>query len=97
MNNTFNLLDEPWIPIVGGDSISLLEAWDLETPRLLGGTAIQKLSILKLLLAIAQRAHTPADTQGWKDLGVSGLAKHAVNYLEKNHSLFFLYGDKPCA
>ncbi len=95
MNNTFNLLDEPWIPIVGGDSISLLEAWDLETPRLLGGTAIQKLSILKLLLAIAQRAHTPADTQGWKNLGVSGLAKHAVNYLEKNHSLFFLYGDKP--
>ncbi|HOE90019.1 MAG TPA: type I-E CRISPR-associated protein Cse1/CasA [Sphaerochaeta sp.] len=95
MNNTYNLLDELWIPITGGRPISLIDAWDVESPRLLGGTAIQKLSVLKLLLAIAQRAYTPADTKEWERLGVSGLAKHCVEYLEKHRSLFFLYGDKP--
>ena len=95
MKNAFNLLDEPWIPTTGSNPISLLEAWELDTPRLLGGTAIQKLSILKLLLAIAQRAYTPANTKEWRDLGISGLSKHCVEYLERNRSLFFLYGDKP--
>ncbi len=95
MENRYNLLDEPWIPVNGGQSISLLQAWSIDSPLLLGGTSIQKLAILKFLLAIAQRAATPADTLQWKEMGTAGMAQKCKDYLENQRHLFYLYGDAP--
>ncbi|HCS37428.1 MAG TPA: type I-E CRISPR-associated protein Cse1/CasA, partial [Sphaerochaeta sp.] len=66
MNNRFNLVDEPWIPVVDHPRISLFELFSDSTLKAIGGNAIQKLALLKLFLAIAQKAYTPIDDQDWQ-------------------------------
>lgn len=94
MTTKFNLIDEPWIPTTNG-LVSLHRIFTPDETMTLGGTPIQKVSIMKLLLAIAQSAGTPADDYEWKDLHVSGLSKNCLDYLSKWHSKFYLYGDEP--
>lgn len=95
MNNRFNLLDEPWIPITDHPRISLRELYNTGDFKSISGNAIQKLALLKLFLAIAQRAYTPVDDSDWQKLGSSGLANKCLDYLETKRDLFWLYGDKP--
>jgi len=95
MVNRFNLIDEPWIPIAGKASASLLGVFSDASLPALGGTPIQKLSLLKLLLAIAQRAITPQNNAEWSALGAQGVGKACYVYLEEHRSLFYLYGDQP--
>lgn len=92
--NRFNLIDEPWIPIVGLPSVSLRQLFT-EPGLELAGTAVQKIALLKLLLAIAQAAYTPKDDQDWKNLGVDGIAKRCLAYLDQKREKFYLYGSKP--
>lgn len=91
----FNLIDEKWIPITGNDKVSLLDIFSDEKLKAIGGNARQKIALLKLLLAIAQAAHTPATQDEWKRLGKEGLALACMDYLEKWHDKFYLYGDEP--
>lgn len=93
--NQFNLIDEPWIPVVGEKAASLRDIFSTNEPSQLGGTPIQKLSVLKLLLAIAQHASTPTNQMHWKELGPNGIGDHCLAYLEANHACFSLYGDRP--
>lgn len=93
--NQFNLIDEPWIPVLGESEISLRGIFSTHEPSQLGGTPIQKLAVLKLLLAIAQRASTPTNEKQWKTLGPKGIGDHCLHYLEANRACFSLYGDKP--
>ena len=65
---------------------------DLQT---LGGTSLQKIAVLKLLLAIAQAAATPEDDAAWQALGPAGLAQACLDYLKKHRGAFWLHGDKP--
>jgi len=95
MNNRFNLVDEPWIPINDHPRISLRELFRTPGLKSVYGNAIQKLALLKLFLAIAQRAYTPSDDQDWQVLGSLGLASKCLEYLEANKGLFWLYGEKP--
>jgi CRISPR system Cascade subunit CasA len=95
MENRFNLIDEPWIPIAGKASASLCEVFTDASLPALGGTPIQKLSLLKLLLAIAQRTITPQNNEEWRTLGAMGLGKACCAYLEDHRSLFYLYGNQP--
>ncbi len=95
MENRFNLIDEPWIPITDQGRVSLRQVFSQPEFRSLGGNPVQKIALLKLLLAIAQAAATPKDEQEWQALGAQGLAKHCLAYLEKWHDHFYLYGDKP--
>jgi CRISPR system Cascade subunit CasA len=88
-------VDEPWIPIVDTGLISLRQLFTNSAIRSLGGNPIQKIALLKLLLAICQAAYTPEDDAGWEALGKKGLAKKALEYLEKHHEDFWLYGKKP--
>lgn len=97
MLNHFNLTDEPWIPIVGKEPISLKQLFSspaAEYPEL-GGNPIQKIALTKLLLAIAQSAYTPEDEDSCQDMGVEGLANHCLTYLDKWYDTFWLYGEKP--
>lgn len=91
----FNLVDEGWIPIAGGCRASLSEIFRDRRFRRLGGTARQKIAVMKLLLAIAQAAATPADDAEWTEMGSSGMAAACADYLQKWHDAFYLYGPRP--
>ncbi|PKL29020.1 MAG: type I-E CRISPR-associated protein Cse1/CasA [Spirochaetae bacterium HGW-Spirochaetae-2] len=95
MNNRFNLVDEPWIPVVDHPRVSLFELFSNPALKAIGGNAVQKLALLKLFLAIAQRAYTPIDDQDWQNLDSLGLAAKCLEYLNNHKDFFWLYGNKP--
>ena len=95
MENRYNLIDESWILVTGHNRVSLRQIFSNPDYSSLSGNPVQKIAVLKLLLAIAQAAATPPDEKEWKELGAKGLAEHCLAYLEKWHSKFYLYGDSP--
>ncbi|MGR3221419.1 MAG: type I-E CRISPR-associated protein Cse1/CasA [Candidatus Anammoxibacter sp.] len=95
MPNRFNLVDEPWIPVAGRGLVSLATVFSDHGLSSLGGNPVQKIALTKLLLAIAQSAYTPTDDDDWKNLGTSGMAKKALEYLTAKRDLFWLYGERP--
>jgi CRISPR system Cascade subunit CasA len=95
IENQFNLVDSPWIPIADEGRVSLKQIFTQSDYRALGGNPVQKIAITKLLLAIAQAACTPEDNYDWEELGANGLAEKCLAYLEKWHDCFYLYGEKP--
>ncbi len=99
MENTtqrrFNLVDEAWIPVTGEGRVSLMRIFSDPGLKALGGNPVEKIAIMKLLLAIVQAAHTPEDEEELFALGAQGVAEKAINYLDEKRDLFWLYGDKP--
>jgi len=95
MENRFNLIDEPWIPVADIGRVSLRQIFSQSEYRALGGNPVQKIALMKLLLAIEQAASTPADEAEWKALGAQGLADRCLAYLERRHGRFYLYGERP--
>jgi len=95
MENRFNLIDEPWIPVADHGRVSLRQIFSNPDYRSLGGNPVQKIALLKLLLAIAQSAATPENEAEWKALGAKGLAERCLAYLNRWHDRFYLYGEQP--
>ncbi len=95
IENRFNLIDEPWIPIVEVGRVSLKQLFSNPDYRALGGNPVQKIALTKLLLAIAQAACTPANDVDWEALQPSGMAQKCLSYLEQWHDRFWLYGNTP--
>lgn len=95
MENRFNLIDEPWIPIADHGRASLKEVFSNKHLQSLGGNPVQKIAVFKLLLAIAQAAATPDNETQWQTLGAEGLTQKCLGYLDKWHDRFYLYGEKP--
>jgi len=95
MENRFNLIDAPWLPIADVGRVSLRQVFSCPDYRALGGNPVQKIALLKLLLAIVQAACTPKDEQEWRALGAPGLAERCLDYLEHWYDHFYLYGEKP--
>lgn len=95
MENRFNLIDEPWIPIADVGRVSLRQVFSNPEYRSLGGNPVQKIALMKLLLAIAQAAATPTDEPQWRALGASGLAKRCLDYLSQWYERFYLFGEQP--
>lgn len=95
MENRFNLIDEPWIPVAGIGRVSLRQVFESPQYRSLGGNPVQRIALMKLLLAIAQAANTPTDDQSWQALGADGLASSCLVYLDRWHERFWLYGEQP--
>ena len=95
MENRFNLVDEPWIPVADHGRVSLRQLFTRPDYRSLGGNPVQKIALMKLLLAIAQAASTPRDETEWRALGAEGLAQRCMAYLQQWHDRFYLYGEKP--
>jgi CRISPR system Cascade subunit CasA len=91
----FNLVDEKWIPLAGRGPASLGEVFTDASIRSLGGNPVQKIAVLKLLLAIAQAVCTPRDDEDWENLGPGGLVSKVLGYLGKRRRDFWLYGDRP--
>lgn len=95
MENRFNLIDEPWVPVAGIGRVSLWQIFENPQFRSLGGNPIQRIALTKLLLAIAQAASTPEDDADWRALGAEGLAQRCLAYLDRWHERFYLYGERP--
>lgn len=95
MDKRFNLIDEPWIPVADKGRVSLRQVFSDADCRSLGGNPVEKIALMKLLLAIAQAAATPEDETEWRALGAQGLAAKCLAYLDQWHDRFDLYGDKP--
>lgn len=95
MENRFNLIDEAWIPVVDIGRVGLRDIFTHPEYRMPGGNPVQKIAIIKLLLAIAQAAATPADEREWRQLGWQGMANKVCAYLEQWHHCFCLYGQQP--
>lgn len=95
MENRFNLIDEPWIPIADVGRVSLGQLFANPDCRALGGNPVQKIALMKLLLAIAQAAATPDDEAGWLAMSAADLAGRCSVYLKQWHHRFYLFGDAP--
>ena len=93
--NRFNLVDEPWVPVVDVGRVSLAQLFSQQDYRALGGNPVQKIALTKLLLAIAQAACTPEDDDDWASIRPEGLSEKCLEYLNKWHDRFYLYGEKP--
>lgn len=91
----YNILVEPCIPVVGKGRVSLLDVFKDGTLTALSGTPLQKIALMKFLLAIAQAAATPADEDEWLELGPEGMAERCVEYLKTHADCFWLYGSRP--
>jgi CRISPR system Cascade subunit CasA len=95
VENRFNLVEEPWIPVADAGLVSLRDIFTKPALRSLGGNPLQKIAITKLLLAIVQAAWTPDDDDEWESSGCVGMAQRALQYLEGKKDLFWLFGEKP--
>jgi CRISPR system Cascade subunit CasA len=95
LENKFNLVEEPWITAAGRGRISLRQAFEDREITALGGNPIQKLAVTKLLLAIAQAAHTPVDNAALDVLGADEFREKCLDYLDRWKDLFWLYGARP--
>jgi len=95
MESRFSLIDDAWIPIAGVCRVSLEQIFTHPEYRFLGGNPVQKIALLKLLLAVAQAAATPSNEEEWLAMGSHGLAEKCLFYLKKWHDRFYLYGEKP--
>lgn len=92
--NRFNLVDEKWIPVANEGLVSLADIFTKKYSAL-GGNPIQKIALTKLLLAIAQAAHTPKDNEEWKKLNSKGMSEKTMAYLQSKKDCFWLYGKHP--
>lgn len=93
--NSFNLIEEPWIPVAQVGLVSLRDAFSLQDLPALGGSVLEKIAVMKLLLAIALAAYTPHDNDDWLRLGISGLREKCLSYLDQKKMYFSLYGEHP--
>ena len=95
----FNIVTDPWIPVVTGihqETLSLMDVIDRANEiSFLAGDPVERFSIMKLLICIAQAAiNGPADEKDWascKDKIVPAVKK----YLKKWRNSFELFGDRP--
>ncbi len=94
-SDSFNLLDEKWIRIAGQGMVSLYDVFKDNSLKYLGGSALEKLSVFKLCLAIAQAAYTPENDSEWNNYTKEDLSRTVCDYLKKYHDRFFLHGAHP--
>lgn len=95
MPRRYNLIHEKWIPIEGAGKASLKEVFSCGFKGRIGGNPIQKISLYKLLLAIAQDAILIENEAKLRSLGIEEFGVLCRDYLEKYEDCFWLYGDKP--
>lgn len=98
--NAFNLVDEPWIPVLMRDgshrSVSLAEVFADSSGNMadLALNPYERVAVFRLLLCIAQAALGPdrlADESAWRS-AKSALGPAASAYLAQWHDRFFLFG-----
>lgn len=96
MTKSFNLVEQPWIPIAGEARMrSLAEVFTAPAPLRLSGNAVDKIVLFRLLLSIVHASNEVPDIAAWRALTPEKLAANARDYLREHKSEFDLYGDRP--
>ncbi|MDL2058996.1 type I-E CRISPR-associated protein Cse1/CasA [Mesosutterella sp. AGMB02718] len=97
MRNNFCLIDDPWIPTAYRGLVSLRDVFSDLSLKHLAGTPVENIALMKLLQAISQAAHTPANTEEWLLEGkhLDQFGENCLKYLNRWRDTFFLYGDRP--
>lgn len=96
MENRFNLIDEPWVPVAGRPRPqSLREVFTDLSLRRLSGNPVDKIVILRLLLSIAHASTKIPDDEAWRRLTPEAISRNALRYLDSVHDSFYLFGDRP--
>lgn len=91
MSRSFNLIDQPWIPLSNGDNVSIKDVFSQNRNYLeIGGNPITVVSIQKLLHAIAQSANS-VDEDTYSEMTIDEFSENCLNYLDKWHDRFDLY------
>ncbi len=92
MNNSFNLVDEPWILLKNSSRISLLDLFNTDSGQnlQLGGNALEIISVLKLLQAISFAACQLFEDE-YDDLDIEQFAARCSEYLSTHSHQFDLY------
>lgn len=93
-NKRFNLVDECWIPVKEGHLVSLYDLFSSPNMSNICGNPVEKKSLMDLLLAISQAAHTPKDSSNWENTGPRGQADCILKYLQDKKELFWLFHDE---
>lgn len=91
---SFNLVDENWISTTSG-LVSLRTIFSNYQILDLVTNSVDRISLLKFLLAIVHTAWTPKDKNEWKTGGVKELSLKVCEYLNCKKELFDLYGETP--
>lgn len=96
VGKNFNLLSEPWILLSSGEEVGLIDLFQRHEGYIqLGGNAIEKISMFKLLLAISQ-ASTFVSLSEFKKINNERFSKRVCEYLTNNAEKFDLYcSEKP--
>ncbi|MCY9874530.1 type I-E CRISPR-associated protein Cse1/CasA [Vibrio barjaei] len=91
----YNLLDEKWIPTACSGYVSLLDVFENNEIRGLGGNPVERIALTKLLLAIVQTAVPIKDERAFNALSASQVSEMTREYLSSRREAFYLYGDRP--
>ena len=93
---SFNLVDEPWIDVAGQPRQSLRQFFTGGGEfRNFGGNAVDKMAMLRFMLALAHAAVELPDDAAWRALTPEVLAQKILAYLDTWHDTFDLFGEKP--
>ena len=95
MKNGFNLIESPWIPVENEGLHGLRDVLTKKDLTKLHCRVLDKISMLKLMLAIGQSAFTPKDDDEWFNVGLDGFIEKVNAYLSKYFDKFYLYGNEP--
>lgn len=89
---TFNLVEQPWIPVAGEHAMrNLMNIFSDPPPKRLSGNAVDKIVLFRFLLSIVHASSSIPDEAAWHALTSEKLAENARTYLADHRSLFDLY------
>jgi len=103
MTSNFNLIEDPWIPVVYNHcapgqtkQVGLRELYEgSEQIADLAATPSERVALMRLLLCITQAAlDGPRDEPDWLECG-ERIVKASCDYLQKWKDRFNLFGDRP--
>lgn len=93
---TFNLIDNGWISVQDEKHrVSLKQIFSQKEFKRLSGNPVEKIAVLRLLLAITHAAVSLPDKDAWLSLSLPELADKALAYLQTWHDHFDLYSKQP--
>ena len=97
---SFNLVDEPWIPVLDANgqerSVGLRELFERAEELVdLATGPLETIALYRLFVCIAQRAlNGPANDEDWKQ-SRNILIRKSIDYLEEWKLRFDLFGERP--
>ena len=91
----FNLVDDPWIWVIGKPRQSLKSFFSDLSITGFCGNAVEKIAMLRFMLSLTHAAVEIPDDKAWHELTPEIIAEKVLDYLEKHRDCFELFGERP--